>query len=164
MRLGVPFIALRQLGAVGGQLGRPNLPFCRVVHRTVTVAVWCAISFLFWRIRPLQLWARWCTGHCLVHTGQSGAPCRPLELPRVTRRLRSRPLALVTVGSPDSPVNYSRTPPSNPESSEFIGDQPGAPDTVRCTTGQSGVPDRTRIWLHTAKSFAIRFSSSQHCF
>jgi hypothetical protein len=26
MRLGAPFIALRQLGAVGGQLGRPNLP------------------------------------------------------------------------------------------------------------------------------------------
>jgi hypothetical protein len=27
MRLGVPFIAPRQLGAVGGILGRPNLPF-----------------------------------------------------------------------------------------------------------------------------------------
>jgi hypothetical protein len=26
MRLGVPFIALRQLGAVGGKLGRPSLP------------------------------------------------------------------------------------------------------------------------------------------
>jgi hypothetical protein len=26
MRLGVPFIAPMQLGAVGGQLGRPNLP------------------------------------------------------------------------------------------------------------------------------------------
>jgi hypothetical protein len=26
MHLGVPFIAPRQLGAVGGQLGRPNLP------------------------------------------------------------------------------------------------------------------------------------------
>jgi hypothetical protein len=26
MRLGVPFIALRQLGAIGGQLGRPILP------------------------------------------------------------------------------------------------------------------------------------------
>jgi hypothetical protein len=26
MRLGVPFIAPRQLGVVGGQLGRPNLP------------------------------------------------------------------------------------------------------------------------------------------
>jgi hypothetical protein len=27
MRLGVPFIAPRQLGAVGGKLGRPSLPF-----------------------------------------------------------------------------------------------------------------------------------------
>ena len=27
MHLGVPFIASRQLGAVGGQLGRPNLPY-----------------------------------------------------------------------------------------------------------------------------------------
>jgi hypothetical protein len=86
-----------------------------------------------------------------VHTGQSGVPCRPLELPRVARGLRGRPLALATVGSPDSPmnyshvafsvfrerrvhrgrltgqsdappdspVNYSRTPPSSPESSLF---------------------------------------------
>jgi hypothetical protein len=29
MRLGVPFIAPRQLGAVGGQQGRPNLPSVR---------------------------------------------------------------------------------------------------------------------------------------
>jgi hypothetical protein len=27
MRLGVPFIAPRQLGAVGGQQGRPKLPY-----------------------------------------------------------------------------------------------------------------------------------------
>jgi hypothetical protein len=27
MRLGVPFIAPRQLGAVGGKLGRPSLPY-----------------------------------------------------------------------------------------------------------------------------------------
>jgi hypothetical protein len=26
MRIGVPFIALRKLGAVGGQQGRPSLP------------------------------------------------------------------------------------------------------------------------------------------
>jgi hypothetical protein len=63
-------------------------------------------------------------------TGQSGAP-------------------------PDSPVNYSHTPPNFPESGLFTGVQPGAPDTIRCTTGQSGVPDRARHWLHTAKSFAI---------
>jgi hypothetical protein len=55
-------------------------------------------------------------------TGQSGAP-------------------------PDSLVNYSRTPPSSPESGQFVGSQPGAPDTVRCTTGPSGVPDRAKSWL-----------------
>jgi hypothetical protein len=67
------------------------------------------ISFLFWRSRPLETWSRWRTGHCPVHTGQSGVPIRPLARPRVTRGLRSRPLARSTVGSPDSPVNYSRT-------------------------------------------------------
>ena len=77
MRLGVPFIAPRQLGAVESIPGRLILP---------SVA---------WR------------------TGQSGAP-------------------------PDSPVNYSHTPPNFPESGLFTGGWPGAPDTVRCTIGQSG--------------------------
>jgi hypothetical protein len=83
------------------------LAFCRVAHRTVTVDGPVSISFLFWRTRPLQLWASWLIGHCPVHTGQSGAPCRPLA--RATRRPRiARPtVALATVGSPDSPVNYS---------------------------------------------------------
>jgi hypothetical protein len=41
-----------------------------------------------------------------VHTGQSGAPCRPLA--RATRRSRiARPtVALAAVGSPDSPVHH----------------------------------------------------------
>jgi hypothetical protein len=41
-----------------------------------------------------------------------------------------------------------------PESGLFTPSQPGAPDTVRCTTRQSGVPDRAESWLYTAKSFA----------
>jgi hypothetical protein len=41
--------------------------------------------------------------------------------------------------SSDGPVNYSRTTPSAHESDFFTVDQPGAPDTVWCTTGQSGV-------------------------
>jgi hypothetical protein len=53
---------------------------------------------------------------------------------------------------PDSPVNYSRTPPIFSESGLFIGGQPRAPDTVRCTTGQSGVPGRAGLRLHPAKS------------
>jgi hypothetical protein len=120
--------------------GAPDSP---VHHRTVTVAVRCAISFQFWRIRPLVLWVDWRTEHYPVHTGQSGVPNRPLARPRVARRLRGRPLAPAAVGSPNSPVNYSRTPPSNPESGEFTANQPGTPDTVRCTTGQSGAPDQS---------------------
>jgi hypothetical protein len=65
---------------------------------------------------------------------------------------------------PDSPVIFSCTPSSRPESGEFTVDQPGAPDTVWCTTGQSGVLDRAKVWLHPAKSFAIQLSSSQHYF
>jgi hypothetical protein len=112
MRLGVPFKALRQLGAVKiNKEGYPCLlssgaPDSPVRHRTVTVDGPVPISFLFWRRRPLQLWAGWRTGHCPVHNGQSGAPYRPLA--RATRRPRiARPtVALATVGSPDSPVHH----------------------------------------------------------
>jgi hypothetical protein len=117
MRLGVPFIAPTQLGAVGGQLGRPILPsveWCTggapdspVHHRTTTVAVRCTISFHSGHNRPLDLSARW-------RTGQSGASSRPLEW-ATCRTL----IARMTVGRwhywltgqsgapPDSPLNFS---------------------------------------------------------
>jgi hypothetical protein len=101
MRLGVPFIAPRQLGAIGSN-PRRILAFCRVAHRTGTVHSLVQIAFLNWRSRPLKIWSRW-------RTGQSGAPIRPLARPRVMRGLRGRPLVRPTVGSPDSLVNYSRT-------------------------------------------------------
>jgi hypothetical protein len=112
MRLGVPFIALRQLGAIeANKEGHPCLlssgaPDSPVRHRTVTVDGLMPISFLFWRRLPLQRRGSWRTGHCLVHIGQSGAPCRPLA--RTTRRLWiARPtVALATVGSTDSPVHH----------------------------------------------------------
>jgi hypothetical protein len=68
-----------------------------------------------------------------AHRTLSGAPFWPLALPRVARGLRSRPLARPTVGSPDSPVNFSRTPPMKSRERPFHQSQPGAPDTVRCT-------------------------------
>jgi hypothetical protein len=116
--------------------GAPDSP---VHHRTVTVAVRCAISFHIWHTRSLVLGVGWRTGHCPVHIGQSGVPNRPLL------RATHRPwIAQPTVGAgdrwltgqsgapPDSPVNYSHTPLHFSESSQFIAGQPGAPDTVLC--------------------------------
>jgi hypothetical protein len=103
MRLGVPFIAPWPLGAVESNPGRQFLPSSGgapdspVHHRTGTIQCPVQIAFLNWRSRPLKIWSRWCTGHCPVHTGQSGAPIRPLARPHVTRGLRGRPLAHRTV-------------------------------------------------------------------
>jgi hypothetical protein len=98
------------------------LAFYRLAHWTVRCTTRLCpvrISFLLWRSRPLEIRSRWRTRHCLVHTGQSGAPFWPLALPRVARGLHGRPLARPTIGSPDSPVIYSRTPPTKPKSSQF---------------------------------------------
>jgi hypothetical protein len=89
----------------------------------------------------------------LAHRTLSGAhwtvQCPLLTVGSTTRRARiTRP----TVGladywltgqsgaPPDSPVIYSRTPPSKSREQPVDRRQPGAPDTVRCTTGQSGAP------------------------
>jgi hypothetical protein len=68
----------------------------------------------------------------------------------VAREVAVAPLAHWTVQcdtghcpvSPDSPVNYSGEPLEFPEGSEFSVECPGAPDTVRWCTGQSGEPDQ----------------------
>ena len=162
----------------------PGAPDSPVHHRTLSGADF----FPSWRSRPLALWSRWRTGHCSVHTGQSGTPFRPLARPRVTRGLRGRPLARPTVGSPDSPVNYSHTlltwfpraatspqpthrtlsgaPPDSPviysrtpliASREQPVDsrQPGAPDTIQCTTGHCLVHHRTVRCTQTEQQLAV---------
>ena len=75
------------------------LAFYRLAHRIVRCTtghcpVW--ISFLIWRSRPLALWSRWRTGHCPVHTGQSGAP-----LPTVGSATCLARIARPTVGTAD---------------------------------------------------------------
>jgi hypothetical protein len=95
----------------------------------------------------------------LAHRTLSGAHrtvwCPLQTIGPATRHTR---IARPTVGSPDSPVNYSRTPPSRPESRQFTRRQPGAPDTVWCTTGQSGAPRLSRALAARAKSFPFVFS------
>jgi hypothetical protein len=106
MRLGVPFIAPRQLGAVGGILGRQILPYvgwrtgqsCAPPDSPYSCPVRDLLPFL---VHPTvtDSWQ-------LAHRTLSGAPCRPLTRPRIARGLRGRPLAQWTVGSPDSPVHH----------------------------------------------------------
>jgi hypothetical protein len=137
------------------------LAFCRLAHRTVRcTAGHCPVQicFLLWRSRPLEIQSRWRTGHCPVHTGQSGAPFWLLALPRVARGLHGRPLARPTVGSPDSPVHHQtvrwfidvrrRWNPrvaSSPEPAWRTGHCPVHHRTVRCTqTAQSlGCPAKS---------------------
>jgi hypothetical protein len=140
MCLGVPFIAPRQLGVVGTQQGRQFLPsvgwrtgqsgaspdsHCsmsgadllpKLVQPTVATLAWLAHRTVWCpqptvgagHASPADYTDDRCSGGRWL-TGQSGAP-------------------------PNSPVNYSRTPPNSPESGQFAGSQPGAPNTVRCTT------------------------------
>jgi hypothetical protein len=68
-------------------------------------------------------------------------------------RVQSRsPLGHQTLfgGAPDSPVNYSEAPLRIPEGEEFSLESPGAPNTVRWHTGQSGAPDQGALRMSLA--------------
>jgi hypothetical protein len=54
---------------------------------------------------------------------------------------------------PDSPVIYSRTSLIASREQPVDRRRPGAPDTVRCATGQSGAPRSSCLWLNKAISF-----------
>jgi hypothetical protein len=136
MRLGVPFIAPRQLGAVESNPGRQFLP--SVAWRTGHCPV--RISFLVWRSRPLA--ALEPLAHRTLFGAHRTVRCPLLAVGSATRRARiKRPtVGSATVGSPDSPVNYSHTPLISSREQQVRLSQSGAPDTVRCTTRQSGAP------------------------
>jgi hypothetical protein len=120
-----PFYSPKAARSRCEQSRKANLAFCRLVHQTVRCTTrHCPvqISFHLWRSRPLTIRSRWRTGHCPVHTGQSGAHrtvrCPLLTVGSATRHAR---IARPTVGSADrwltgqsgapqdSPVNFSRT-------------------------------------------------------
>jgi hypothetical protein len=104
MRLRVPFIALRQLGAVGSNLGRLILPSVgwRTGQSGAPPDSHCSMSSA--DLLPNLAQPTVATPGWLAHRTLSGAPSRPLA--RATRRPRiARPtVALAAVVSPDSPV------------------------------------------------------------
>jgi hypothetical protein len=148
MRLGVPFIAPRQLGAVESNLGRLILPSVdwrtgqSSAHRTLSGARFLSITSAADRWQPES---RWRTGHLWCPLLAVGSATCPAQIARPT------------VGSPNSPVNYSCTSPVDSRERPVHSSQPGTLDTVRCTTGQSGAPRLSRVWLNNAISFPIRF-------
>jgi hypothetical protein len=107
MRLGVLFIALRQLGAVGDQFGRPFLPSVE----------WCIgqsgappdshCSCPVRNLLPYRAQLTVAPRGQLAHRTLSGAPSRPLEQATCRALIARTTVAAGTVGSPDSSVNYS---------------------------------------------------------
>jgi hypothetical protein len=88
----------------------------------------------------------------LAHWTLSGAHrtvrCPLQTVGPATRHTR---IAQPTVGSPDSPVNFSCTPPTNSRKRPFHQSQPGAPDTVQCTP-DSPVPPSDRWPGHASRA------------
>jgi hypothetical protein len=106
IRLGVPFIAPRQLGAVGDQQGRPKLPSVgwRTGQSSAPPDSHCRRSGadLFPILAQTTIADSW----QLVHRTLSGAPCRPLARATCRPRIAQPTVALAAVGSPDSPVHH----------------------------------------------------------
>jgi hypothetical protein len=117
----------------------------------------CPISFLNWCSRPLA--AR----EPLAHRTCSVPPSsrwlgHVSRADRAADRWLGRLLAHRTVRcTPDSPVNYSRMSPVNSRERPLCSNHPGAPDTVRCTTGQSGAPRPSRVLAARDKTIPIGF-------
>ena len=154
MRLGVPFIAPRQLGAVECIPGRQFSPS----------VVWCADFFPSLAKPTVGDFRAVGAPDTVRCTPDSLVPPSSRWLGHVSRADRAadrwpgRPLAHQTVRcSPNSPVNYSRTPLISSREQQVRLSQPGAPDTVRCTTGQSGAPRLSRVLAARAKTFPIGF-------
>jgi hypothetical protein len=145
-------------------------PGCPVAHRTCTVE--CPVRHFArdWLLRALAR-IKWLCRWPLARSSRcsAGSPDSPVHTRHVRwiiakripeagefqRRssLEHRTLSGVhrTVRcTPDSPVNYSGAPLDFPEGEKFSVKSPGAPDTVRWHTGQSGAPDQGCLRLSLA--------------
>jgi hypothetical protein len=145
MRLGVPFIAPRQLGAVGGQQGRlsvPSVGWC-TGQSGAPPDSHCSMfgADLFPNLAQTTVADSWQLAHRTLSGAHRTVRC-PLPTVGVGHALPAdcatdrcadgRWLTGQSGAPPDSPVNYSRTSPNSPESGLFTGVQLGAPDSPVC--------------------------------
>jgi hypothetical protein len=169
MRLGVPFIAPRQLGVVESNPGRqflPSVDWCTGQSGAPPDTVRCRFLSCFgaadrWRFGAVGAPdIVQCTPDSPVPHQTVGPATRHARIARPTVGSADRWLTGQSGAPPDSPVIYSRTPPFSSREWPFHQGQPGAPDTVRCTTGQSSAPRLSRVLAARAKSFPSVFSDS----
>jgi hypothetical protein len=122
MRLGFPFIAPRQLGAVGGNLGRlifpsdgwctgqsgapPDSPYSCPVRDLLPFQANPTVADL-WQLAHRTLSGAHRTVWCPLPT--VGAPTRRAKIAQPTVGAVDRWLTGQSDAPPDSPVNYSRT-------------------------------------------------------
>jgi hypothetical protein len=115
----VPFIAPRQLGAVGGLQGRLSLPsvgWCTGQSGAPPDNhCSCPVRDLLPILAQTTVADSWRLAHWTLsgaHRTLSGAhrtvrcPCRPLAQPKRRSRIARPTVALAAVGSPDSPVHH----------------------------------------------------------
>jgi hypothetical protein len=142
--------------------GAPNSP---VRHRTLSGAPatspdsWIPTvgAFVFWATGQALFIVRcavWLCSDSGAHCSAFNAFCRR-PLARSSHCSAGTPDSLVrhrtlSGATPDSPVNYSGAASRIPEGEQFRVGVPGAPDTVRWHTGQSGVPDQGTLRLTLA--------------
>jgi hypothetical protein len=138
MRLGVPFIAPRQLGAVECIPGRHFLP--SVDWRTNQSGADFFPSLAKPTVGALEP---------LAHRTLSGAH-RTVRCPLLAVGSATCParIARPTVGSPDSPVNFSRTPLITFREQQVCLSLPGAPDTVRCTQTEQTLAEQSHLFFN----------------
>jgi hypothetical protein len=157
MRLGVPFIAPRQLGAVESNPGRQILPSVR--RRTGQSGVppdrYCSMSGA--DCFPILAQP---TVEDLEPLAHRTVRCPLLTVGSATRHAR---IAWPTVGladrwltgqsgvPPDSPVIFSHMPPTKSRERYFHQSQPGALDTVRCTQ------TKQQLAVHSQLFFLLSF-------
>jgi hypothetical protein len=198
IRLRVPFIAPRQLRAVGsnprrqilpsvgwrtGQSGAPpDIPcsqsgadcFPNLAQPTVEDLEPLAhrtLSGAHRTVRCPHPTVGSATHHARIARPTVGSPDSPVHHQTVRRilvvrlltssrerRLRHKRLTGQSGAPPDSPVIYSHTPPSRPESRLFTGTGPSALDTVRWTTGQSGAPRPSSLLAEHSQLFSKAIS------
>jgi hypothetical protein len=170
MRLGVPFIAPRQLGAVGGQQGRQFLPsvgwrtgqsgappdnHCSCPLRDLLPILAQPTVADLWQLAHRTLSGAHRTVRCPLPTVGAGHASSTDCM--ADRCAGGRWLTGQTGAPPDSPVNYSRTPPNSPERGLFTGVQPGAPDCPVCQTEQRfGCTEPSLLVLFISLFLALR--------